>query len=312
MVRRIIGAFGAITRIFLLVVVRSVARFLIGDERASFVRGVVKFIFSFEKRASLEAFVTQISSHAWVANERNLIFVACCELFESDVMPDKIIEKFSSVSGGAIHYSQEGEDLILARLLGEKKNGFFVDVGAHHPTRFSNTYALYRRGWRGINIDATPGSMSAFEKLRPDDVNLEMAISDRSESFVFSMFQEGALNTFDRELAQSYLESGWALAGTVELVPLTLKQVLDKYLKPDQKIDLLSIDVEGEDLGVLRSNDWSKYCPEVVIIEALDTPLERLDESPVVFFLKEQGFSPISRLFNSIIFRKNHIVCAVS
>ena len=75
-------------------------------------------------------------------------------------------------------YSQEGEDLILDRLLRRKPRGYYVDVGAFHPKKFSNTHLFYRRGWSGINIDATPGSMDEFRRVRPRDTNLEIAISD--------------------------------------------------------------------------------------------------------------------------------------
>ena len=44
-------------------------------------------------------------------------------------------------------YSQNGEDLILNRLFENKEKGFFIDVGAHHPIRFSNTYLFYKKGW---------------------------------------------------------------------------------------------------------------------------------------------------------------------
>src|SRR5580658_8816405 len=77
-------------------------------------------------------------------------------------------------------FSQEGEDMILASFFEGKKNGFYVDVGAHHPKRFSNTHHFYIRGWRGINVDATPGSMKLFRRTRPDDINIEAAVSDQS------------------------------------------------------------------------------------------------------------------------------------
>ena len=64
-------------------------------------------------------------------------------------------------------YSQEGEDLLVDRFLDCKPLGFYVDVGARRPKRFSNTYRLYRRGWRGLNIDANPGSMAPFRRIRP-------------------------------------------------------------------------------------------------------------------------------------------------
>ena len=57
-------------------------------------------------------------------------------------------------------YSQEGEDLILSRYFDGQREGFFIDVGAFHPIRFSNTYLFYRLGWSGINIEARPGSKS--------------------------------------------------------------------------------------------------------------------------------------------------------
>lgn len=74
-------------------------------------------------------------------------------------------------------YSQEGEDLLLSRIFGDKKDGFYIDVGAHHPFRFSNTYLLYKRGWRGINIDAMPGSMKLFNRFRPRDINIECGVA---------------------------------------------------------------------------------------------------------------------------------------
>src|SRR4051794_14772116 len=66
-------------------------------------------------------------------------------------------------------YSQEGEDMILRRFFEEHGKGFYVDVGAHHPKRFSNTYSFYKQGWSGINIDAMPGSMARFRRVRPRD-----------------------------------------------------------------------------------------------------------------------------------------------
>ena len=75
-------------------------------------------------------------------------------------------------------YAQEGEDLILYRIFEQTPPGFYVDIGAHHPCCFSSTYLFYQRGWRGINIDAMPGSMDLFRRIRPRDINLESAISE--------------------------------------------------------------------------------------------------------------------------------------
>jgi FkbM family methyltransferase len=258
-----------------LALVRRVLRVLTGDARAAFVAGVVESVFA-------------------------------------DTIPNGVIETFERANGAVLHYSQEGEDILLERLFGDARKGFYVDVGAHHAIRFSNTYALYRKGWRGLNIDATPGSMESFKKFRPDDLNVEIAISSRKKPLIFNVFKEGVLNTFDETLAKSYIENGWELEKTIELVPKTLKEVLDKHLKAGQKIDLMSVDVEGEDLEVLKSNDWERYCPEIIIIEALNTPMTRLDDNPVVTLLKDKGFVQIFKLFNSVILQRVANVSAAS
>ena len=68
--------------------------------------------------------------------------------------------------------------MLLRHLLGsDKMDGFYVDVGAFHPTLFSNTYFFYLNGWRGLNIEARPGSKQLFDKLRPKDINVEIGVS---------------------------------------------------------------------------------------------------------------------------------------
>ena len=78
-------------------------------------------------------------------------------------------------------YAQEGEDRILMRYFDGRKKGFYLDVGAHHPKLYSNTYLFYNQGWNGINIDAMPGSMEIFNKQRSRDINIEAAISKNTE-----------------------------------------------------------------------------------------------------------------------------------
>src|SRR5688500_1685041 len=77
---------------------------------------------------------------------------------------DRLVDQHAELS-----YALEGEDMVLRRLFEGKTRGFYVDVGAHHPRRFSNTYYFYRRARRGINIDAAPGSMEAFNRDRSRD-----------------------------------------------------------------------------------------------------------------------------------------------
>ncbi|WMW65047.1 FkbM family methyltransferase [Nitratidesulfovibrio liaohensis] len=207
-------------------------------------------------------------------------------------------------SGTTFSYSQEGEDIIIRRLLDTTKPGFYVDIGAHHPIRFSNTYSLYRSGWRGINVDATPGSMQLFDTLRPSDINIECAISNSCNPIPFYIFQEGALNTFDHALAEQYIQRGYPLAEIRDISPRPLAVLLNEHLPKNQTIDIMNIDVEGQEMEVLKSNDWNLYKPSIIAIELLETPLTRLDAHPVTEFLKKQGYTPAAKLFNTTIFNR--------
>src|ERR1700690_3428270 len=97
-------------------------------------------------------------------------------------------------------YSQEGEDLLLDRFVAHIPSGFYVDVGAHHPKRVSNTYLLKCKGWHGLNIDANPGSMRLFKQIRPRDINVEAAVSSTPQELTYYSFNDPALNTFRKNI----------------------------------------------------------------------------------------------------------------
>ncbi|MBM9614408.1 FkbM family methyltransferase [Desulfobulbus rhabdoformis] len=202
-------------------------------------------------------------------------------------------------------FSQEGEDLVLNRFFEGKgeKNGFYIDIGAHHPIRFSNTYLFYRNGWRGINVDATPGSMNIFKRLRPEDINLECAISDSRGKLPYYMFKEPALNTFSSELAEKYINRGQPLLTRQDLELQTLGNLLDENLKSNQKIDFMSVDVEGYDLQVLKANNWEKYRPTIILIESLDFDLNDPQKTDLYVFLVDKGYSLFAKTINTLFFK---------
>lgn len=202
-------------------------------------------------------------------------------------------------------YAQEGEDLILKRIFGEERAvGFFVDVGAHHPKRFSNTYIFYKAGWRGINIEPNPVAQSAFALARPRDITLQVGISDHPGSLTYFEFDDPALNTFDESLMK------WRLANTTYAVLQKssvrverLDVVLSRVIPLGQQIDFFSIDVEGFDLAVLKSNDWERFRPACVVIEALDATIEGALRGEASLFLQSQGYELFAKTYNSLIFR---------
>lgn len=190
-------------------------------------------------------------------------------------------------------YAQEGEDMILREIFTEKKNGVYVDIGAHHPLRFSNTYFFYLLGWRGINIDAAPGSMKTFDILRPGDTNLELGIAESPGEMIFTVFDEPALNTFDEAVVKQRVENTqFKVVDRVKVKTSPLSAVLEKHLDGRQ-IDFMSVDAEGYDLVVLKSNDWKRFKPKVLLVEVLqDGPLEKND---IHLFLTDLGYHSIAR-----------------
>jgi hypothetical protein len=204
-------------------------------------------------------------------------------------------------------YSQEGEDMILRRALKKRKHGFYVDVGAHHPFRFSNTYMLYKKGWRGINIDAMPGSMRLFDRYRPRDINLETAVAETPGNRIFYLFADPAVNTCDEQQAQESLRQGVPLVEKKQLRSRRLEDILDQHLPAATPIDVMSVDVEGLDLQVLKSNDWTRYRPRLLLVERLDLPFPDLLEDELYLYLKEQQYELYARTVNTLFFQDRSV-----
>jgi FkbM family methyltransferase len=202
-----------------------------------------------------------------------------------------------------ISYAQEGEDIILLRLFGNAYRGFYVDVGAQHPQRFSNTCALYERGWRGINIDADPAAIDAFRRERPQDINLPLGVLQTSGNSTLHIFSDPALNTFDEALAREREElPGYRLVEKRDVATDRLDSILARHLPQGSAIDILNVDAEGRDLEVLRSNDWRRFRPRCVLVEARIGGLDELGSNPTNIFLSEQGYRLYAKTVNTLIY----------
>jgi len=202
-------------------------------------------------------------------------------------------------------YSQEGEDKILNRYFKNKKKGFYIDVGAHHPFRFSNTYLFYKRGWRGINIDATPGSMKLFKKCRPRDINIETAVSNSTKEINYYIFDEPALNSFSSKLSKKRAaDTKYKIEKVIKLWPKKLSEILDENLPLNTHVDFMTVDVEGYEYEVLVSNNWGKYKPTYLLVEVLKGESEKLTNSKIYLLLKSKNYKALANTGRTIIFKK--------
>lgn len=194
-------------------------------------------------------------------------------------------------------FSQEGEDMILDNLLNFKKEGFYIDIGAYHPFHYSNTMRFYRRGWSGLNIDATPGSMKLFNKFRPRDINIEAGISSTEGEQLYYVFEANALNSFDKNSLDKLKKSGYMPIKKIPVRTFNIMQILEKYVNKNQKIDFLDIDIEGFDEIVISQMDFDVYRPTIIMIE------NRYRSASDDMILENKGYKLAAFTFRTAIYQ---------
>ena len=208
-----------------------------------------------------------------------------------------------------VSFSQLGEDIVLrsfldARMQDMDYRGFWVDIGAHHPSRFSNTKIFYDHGWCGINVDAMPTAIECFKRARPRDINVNVGIGEVPGKLEYFKFADFATNTFSREFAERIKAQGAKYIGSSMVQVITLRELLNQYLPKGQHIDFLSIDTEGLDIAILRSNDWMAYRPDFILIEIHeDGHNERILDGAVCRYLHGQGYEFVAQCLCTTLFK---------
>jgi len=198
-------------------------------------------------------------------------------------------------------YSQEGEDLIIKRYFEGKTNSlFYIDIGAHHPYRFSNTAIFYENGSNGINIEPNKTLFQNFQSLRLRDININVGVGSKANKLKFYEFDESALSTFNEEVYKERINEGWRLANITDIQVLRLDEIL-KSLKIESQIDFINIDVEGFDLEVLESNNWELFRPTLIVVEIYNFSVNSF--SPIHEFLKSVDYQFFAKTVNTVFFK---------
>jgi len=194
-------------------------------------------------------------------------------------------------------WSQFGEDRYLHQLFKTKNDGFYVDIGAFDPEKFSNTKALHQRGWHGINVDMSPSKIGVFEVERPGDFNVIAPISDtndRIDVYIFSQRSvldtlSSALDTLSKQQADDWSSAFNLPYETKTMQAIRLDDLLEQVDAPS-KIDLLNVDVEGAEMSVLRSISLDRYEIDVISIE-IHADFEGLTDSEPYRYLADRGYA---------------------
>jgi len=170
----------------------------------------------------------------------------------------------------SISFSQYGEDLLLGvSLCPRRACGFYVDVGAYHPWRGSNTYKLYLRGWHGLTVEPNPEAAPLFRRWRPRDRHVTLGVAGQRSALEYHEFRDKKLNTFSSSLAARHVAVGHPLLSKRLIDCRPLQDVIDQNCR-GTRIDLLSIDCEGLDYEVLQTVDFERNRPVALLIEDYD------------------------------------------
>lgn len=195
-------------------------------------------------------------------------------------------------------HSQYLEDIIIDKFLGLKSSGFYIDVGAFDPIKFSNTKRFYDRGWTGINIDPNPKVIEVFNKQRDRDINLNVGVSNQEAILRAVRFEGFNSYSLSDSLVSHRKSEGNIVADELDISVLRLDSIFLQHVG-DKDIDFLSVDADGLDLEVLQSNDWNRFRPKVVCVETITDNFEdKSTKNKIHAFMLQNNYKVL--IFNGL------------
>lgn len=205
-----------------------------------------------------------------------------------------------------LSYGYTGEDRLLESLLKPliTYSGFYVEVGSNEPRFISNTFLLYRRGWRGICIDPNEELIKKHRRIRPRDQAVCAFVSHEPQALEFIEFSNNVLSTADPLYVPQYVEEGQTIRAIRQVQPRTLTEILVTQNAPAE-FDLLTIDAEEFDFSILKSLDFSKFRPRLIMVEAEDFNPNQPDTHVIFQFLLERDYLFKGSLLKNLYFMQN-------
>ncbi len=166
-----------------------------------------------------------------------------------------------------VSHAQNYEDVALFRALNGVERGFYIDIGAFHPEKYSVTKAFYDLGWSGISVEPNPHLHRQIAAARPRDINLGVAIANAPGTVQLTIFEDDALSTTSRETVDSHA-TNHQVVDVVDVEAVSLESVWREHVPAGTDVHFLKIDMEGGEGDVIRGFDWRQRRPWILVVES--------------------------------------------
>ncbi len=224
--------------------------------------------------------------------------------FKSLLADLRVFRRSFLTKSWSVNHSQYGEEVVLKHIVTQPM-GFYVDVGCWHPKKFSNTWFLYRRGWRGVNIDLGEVKIKTFRWVRPEDHNVVAAVSDCSG---LAMVQTDKDFSVGEQIVLPGQPSHQGFCHSRTMETRTLTDILDHSPFSGRTIDLLNIDAEGHDIQVLKGLDFTRYATGLILVESYVQRFEDLQQSPLNQLLVKRGYHLFNWVGPTLFYKRDNAI----
>lgn len=195
-----------------------------------------------------------------------------------------------------LSYTQNMEDYHLSLAFAGQRTGTYIDIGGGHPVADNVSLWFYERGWQGVVVEPQPPLVDLYARVRPRDTCVCALIGTQSGSVDFHVFDRfHGLSTTLKSHAQAATALG-ADFKTVQVPMISLATLCEQHRL--DSIDFLKVDVEGAEADVLRSNDWRRFRPKVIVVEAIAPGTNEPSWSEWEPLLLSEGYS--FKLFDTL------------
>ena len=208
-------------------------------------------------------------------------------------------------------FSISSVDLIIGRLFSNFNCGIYLDIGCNHPIKYNNTYLLYKKGWKGINVDLDSESIKQFNLMRKNDHNVNALVTskDNEEKDLYFYHKRSAINTISKVLAEKRENKPKKIK---KLKGVSINTIINDSPFQNKKINLLSIDIENYEFEALKEFNFAKYNIDVIVSEVTDidsskfelynNSLEKITNSKIYELLTRNNYKLINWVNSDLVF----------